>query len=303
MARSTSQTRPVIHVPIGVKVKTVGVDADGFTVIATQGRLGTVGEIVVRGRPLWPGWAALEDDPPPYEEIFACADDFAKVVRAGAKPGGIAVVRHSWVDARMRGTGLGRAIYEWSVWESRRGWGVALSADDCFDLGQTSSSATRVWKVMAASTHIKASGRVAWWRDPVAPRIVADVDVSMRAPTVMRGERLRASVRLTHAQDGEPFEARAFVGMMTNDGDTIVGDGPAREVLVRREDLVWPDHFAMVSSAEAKRWRVGGGGVEAASRAASPRSNPTNRDHCRALPPHQQCAPRWPLRRCVKGCA
>ena len=228
MTRAAAQSRPVIRVPVGVKVKTSLVSEDGFAVIATMGKIGTVGEVVVRGRSLWPGWASLDDDPPPDEEIFRCADDIAKVVRSGAKRDGIAVVRHSWVDARMRGTGLGRALYEWSAWESRRRWGVALSADDCFYLGETSDSAARVWRSMAAASYIVASGKVAWWRDPAAPRVLSDVDVAMRAPMVLHGERLRASVRLTHEKKGEPFEARAFVGMMTDDGDTIVGEGHVR---------------------------------------------------------------------------
>lgn len=121
MTRAAAQTRPVIRVPVGVTVKTSLVSEDGFAVIATMGKIGTVGEVVVRGRSLWPGWASLDDDPPPDEEIFRCADDIAKVVRSGAKRDGIAVVRHSWVDARMRGTGLGRALYG-RVVDLQRAW-------------------------------------------------------------------------------------------------------------------------------------------------------------------------------------
>jgi GNAT superfamily N-acetyltransferase len=215
-----------------------------------------VWSVVVRVRALWPGWASLDDDdPPPGEELFRCADDVARAVRLGARPDGVAVVRHAWVDARMRGTGIGRALYELAAWESRKGWGIALSADKCFYSGETSESAERVWASMAASPRVAASGKVAWWRSPAAPMIVSDVDVSARAPMVLRGARLRPAVRLTHVAIGKPFEARAFEGMMTDDGDIIVGNGALYGVRVRHKDITRDEH-ATVSAAEAKRWRV-----------------------------------------------
>lgn len=249
---------PAIRVPTGVKVVIVLATEDGFTVHATQGRLGIVGEVVVRARGVWPGWFSLGDEDPPTDaDRFRCVNDMAPLVRLGARRDGVAVVRHSWVDARMRGLGLGRAAYEWATWESRRRWGAALSADVCFADGDTSDDAVRVWRSMATSTHVAVSGKVAWWRASVKPKLAAVVDASARAPMVLRGVRLRAAVRVLRGGEGGPLEAHAFVGMRTDDGDTIVGEGPSRDrVLIRRRDLVWADH-ARVSAAEAKRWRSG----------------------------------------------
>ena len=235
-----------IRIPRGTSLAVSTTAEESFSVRSLSDDLkANLGEIMVSARAVWPG--EFDENtlvPEPHAtDRLECSDDLMGAVRAGARSDGVGTVLQSWVDARMRGLGLGRALYALATFEARRRWRCALAADACFSYGETSQMARRAWSSLARQDGIHASGMVAWWSARRNPVVVDDVDF----PIVDKSAGQELSVRVRVIRGGSSMYARAVTGMMCDDGMVLVG-----------EHWPWP---AKSSSRPLAKMRPAGGGI------------------------------------------